>query len=277
MAFFCFNARAMIRKFTLLVLLTSSCTLAPPPAAAPAAQPCNPGLALVNATAWIRTAAEYRAAMMQTYAVAQRALDAALAVPGDKPPAIVLDLDETALDNIEFEERMIAQGKTYDDAEWKRWVSESAAGATPGAAEFLAWAHSRGVTPFYITNRKAGEEPATRRNLEKLGFPLDPAVDTILTRGERPEWSSNDKTPRREFVASRYRILEMFGDDLNDFVAAAGKSLAERDALVRENGSKWGTTWFVLPDPMYGSWESAISGGGTPCEQLQRKLEVLKP
>lgn len=262
-----------MRKLVLIFVFASSCAVAPKPAPAP----CNPGLALVDATAWIRTAAEYRVSAMQTYAVAQRALDAALQTPGDKPPAVILDLDETAIDNIEFEERMIAQGKTYDPQQWSQWISESAAGATPGAAEFLAYARSRGVTPFYITNRKAAEEAATRRNLEKLGYPLDPSTDTLLTRGERPEWASSDKTARRDFVASRYRVVEMFGDDLNDFVSAAGKSLDERAALVRDNASKWGTSWFVLPNPMYGSWESAIAGDGTPCEQLQRKLEVLKP
>ncbi|HSP32906.1 MAG TPA: HAD family acid phosphatase [Thermoanaerobaculia bacterium] len=256
----------MIRKLFVIAVLTSSCTLAPPPATTP----CNPGLALVNAAAWVRTAAEYRASSMQTYAVAQRALDAALATPGDNPPAVILDLDETAIDNIEFEERMIEQGKTYDAAGWTQWVGESASGRTPGAAEFLAYARSRGVTPFYITNRKKEDEAATRRTLEKLGYPL--SAETLLMKTD-----TSDKGPRRDRVASRYRVLLTFGDDLNDFVTAAGKSLEERAALVRANASKWGTSWFILPNPMYGSWEATIAGNGTPCEQLQRKTEALKP
>lgn len=134
---------------------------------------CHPALALVNATAWLQTSAEYRAIATQTYTVAR-------------------------------------EEKTYDPREWSQWVSESAATAVPGAAEFLAYARSRGVTPFYITNRLAAEEAATRRNLETLGYPLDANEDTILTRGERPEWSAGDKAPRRDYVASRYRVLLLF-------------------------------------------------------------------
>jgi 5'-nucleotidase (lipoprotein e(P4) family) len=261
----------MIRKFLLIALLTSSCTVAP----RPSSPQCVPGLALVNAAAWVATAAEYQANSLQTYRAAHTALDAALATPGDRPPAIVLDLDETAIDNLKFEGRVIRQGKTYDAATWKQWVSESGAGSTPGAAEFLAYAKSRGVTPFYITNRVAELEPATRANVEKLGYPLDPSVDTILSRGERPEWNSGDKTSRREFVASHYRVLLVLGDDLNDFIAAGGKSIEERAAILRDNAAKFGTTWFILPNPMYGSWEAAVAGSGTACEQMQRKLEAI--
>lgn len=240
--------------------------------------PCNPGLALVNAAAWMQSAAEYRASAMQTYAVARKALDAGLAAEGGgAPPAIILDLDETSIDNTAFEARMVRAGKTYDADAWKQWIGESAATATPGAAEFLAYARSRGVTPFYITNRKAEEEAATRRNLEKLGYPLDPSVDTLLTRGERPEWSSSDKGPRRDYVAAHYRVLLLLGDDLNDFTAAAGKTVEQRAAIIRDNADRWGTSWFILPNPAYGSWESAIAGSGTDCEKLQRKIEALKP
>jgi acid phosphatase len=78
-------------------------------------------------------------------------------------------------------------------------------------------------------------------------------------------------------VASRYRVVAVLGDDLNDFVNAQGKSSEERDALVRNNAHEWGTRWFILPNPIYGSWEDAIAGEGSPCEKLQRKIEALKP
>jgi 5'-nucleotidase (lipoprotein e(P4) family) len=261
-----------MKKLAFAAFLLSACATTKP---APA--PCNPGLALVNAAAWMQTSAEYRASTMQTYAVARAALDAALSEPSDGPSAVILDLDETAMLNLQFEARMVKQGKAYDPAAWSEWVSESAATPVPGAAEFLAYARSRGVTPFYITNRKTEEETATRRNLEKLGYPLDAIEDTVLTRGERPEWSSADKTPRRQYVASRYRVLLMFGDDLNDFVAAQGKTPDQRLELIRANADRWGRSWFILPNPAYGSWETTVAGSGTACEQLQRKIEVLKP
>ena len=242
---------------------------------------CNPGDSILNATLYMQSSAEYRAAALQTYATARRALDAALADPAAaaQPPAIILDLDETALDNARYAARSVRKGKTFQfDDDWSAWVSESAADAVPGAREFLVYAHSRGVTPFYITNRTTDMEAATRLNLEKAGFPLSASQDTLLVRGERPEWNTFDKTPRRDFVAAQYRVLLLLGDDLNDFTSASGKSVADRAAIVDNAASSWGTRWIIVPNPIYGSWESAVTGGsGTPCEQMKKKVDSLNP
>ena len=260
-------------KKLVILLLLSGCATVP----APITPDCTDnGFSLVNASAWFATAAEYDANALQTYNTARRLLDAALETPGGKPAAIITDLDETAIDNAAFEGRMIRQGRTYDQKAWGAWVNESAAVAIPGAAEFLNYARSRGVTPFYVTNRLAAEEPGTLRNLQRIGFPFDPAQDTLLVRGERPEWQPSDKGPRRDYVASRYRVLLTLGDDLNDFVNAHDKTREERDALVRSNADKWGSTWLILPNPMYGSWERALTRGSTtPCEELQKKIDAI--
>lgn len=262
-------------------------TPAPVTEAAPA-PPCDPGVSILNATLWLQTSAEYRAAALQTFAAAHRGLDAAMDNPFAKgaleetsndpsqPPAVILDLDETVLDNSAFEARAIRAHKTYDTKLWKTWTAEGAARAVPGAADFLAYAKSRGVTAFYITNRDIDEETGTRRNLEQLGFPFDPKVDTLLMQGKNG-WTTSDKSPRRAYVAASYRVLLLVGDDLNDFVPASGKSLTERAALVDSVRSWWGETWFIVPNPIYGSWERAsVTSGGTPCEQLQKKIDVLR-
>lgn len=243
-----------------------------------ATPPCNPGLALVNATVYMQTAAEYQAAARQTYAGARLALDAALANAAAQPAAIILDLDETVLDNSRYAARSIQRGATFRfDAHWTEWVSESASSAIPGATEFLQYAVSRGVTPFYITNRTADMEPATRANLAKLSIPLMTAEDTLLVRGERAEWNTPDKTTRRDFVASRYRVVLLVGDDLNDFVASSGKSVAERNAVIQQHAANWGRRWFIVPNAIYDSWESAVTGGtGTPCDQLRAKIDYLQ-
>lgn len=264
--------KTLLAVFTLASL---ACATTPPPApatAATAVAPCNPGHSILNATLWVQHSAEYRAAATQTYANARRALDAALA-SGDssKPPAVVLDLDETALDNTPFEARVIRAGKTYDSATWKQWTAEGAAPAIPGAAEFLQYAKSRGVTPFYVTNRDEDERAGTFANLQKLGFPAEPS--TLLLRQN----DVSDKTPRREQVAASHRLLLVIGDDLNDFVNAREKSQAERARIIEETAMNWGTRWFILPNPMYGSWERALIGsGGEPCAQVQRKIDALR-
>lgn len=211
-------------------------------------QPCDPGTSILNATLWTQSAAESRAAALQTYAVARHALDAALAEPSVLPPAIILDLDETVLDNTRYAARSIHQHKLFlFDDDWTRWVAESASDAVPGATEFLVYAKSRGVTPFYITNRGTDMEAATRANLEKLGLPL--GENTLLVRQD-----TYDKTSRRDFVAASHSVLLLFGDDLNDFTGASGKSVTERQAIAGAAAAEWGTRWFVIPNPMYGSW-----------------------
>ncbi|MFL6247917.1 MAG: 5'-nucleotidase, lipoprotein e(P4) family [Thermoanaerobaculia bacterium] len=257
---------------TIALSLFGCATATPPP-------PCNPGLPLVNATLYMQTAAEYQAAARQTYAAARIALDRELASPAAQPPAIILDLDETVLDNSRYAVRSIERGATFQfDEHWTEWVSESASSAIPGAAEFLNYAVSRGVTPFYITNRTADMETPTRRNLEQLGIPLGAGEDSVLVRGERPEWNTTDKTSRRDFVAAHYNVLLMFGDDLNDFTSVSGKSVAERNAVIAQTGANWGSRWFIVPNAIYYSWESAVTGStGTPCEQLQKKLDYLQP
>lgn len=272
-----------MRSLALALALTLfNCTTATKPVSSP---PCNPGTSILNATLWMQSSAEYRAAALQTYASARRALDAALADPAGSalPPAIILDLDETALDNTPYAARSIRKGKTFlFDDDWETWVAESAAEAVPGATEFLVYAKSRGVTPFYITSRGTEEQAATRANLVRLGFPLGTGEETLLVRGARPEWNTFDKSPRREFVSARYRVLLFLGDDLNDFTAANGKSAADREAIVDGAAALWGTRWFVVPNPMYGSWESALisatpGSDGTPCEELQKMVESLRP
>jgi 5'-nucleotidase (lipoprotein e(P4) family) len=289
--------RLLLAVFTLFVFACTTATphtaatTTPATSAAPVAQQtpqCNPGHQLINAVLWVDASAEYRAAALSTFSAARRSLDAALADPSwigapedaattpPQPPAVILDLDETAIDNVEYEARAIRANTTYDSALWKQWVDEGSAKAVPGAAEFLAYAKSRGVTPFYITNRDwPQEEEGTRRNLERLGYPLDADAGNLLLRGEG-EFKGSDKGPRRAHVAKSYRVLLVLGDDLNDFANARDKSASERDAIVNTMQDWWGVRWFIVPNPMYGSWErAAIGTGGTPCEQVQRKIDAL--
>jgi acid phosphatase len=191
------------------------------------------------------------------------------------PPAIVLDVDETVLDNSPQQARTILAGGSFDPEAWGAWVDEARAPAVPGAREFLALADSLGVGVFYVTNRDQPLEEATRRNLEAEGLPLDPDVDTVLSRGEREGWSS-DKTSRRAAIAEGYRIVLLVGDDFNDFVPARIPR-EERDRLLERYRDRWGDRWIMIPNPVYGSWESALYGEAddTPEERSRRQVEAL--
>ena len=194
----------------------------------------------------------------------------------DLPPAVIVDVDETVLDNSSFQARLIHEGEEFDPEAWAQWVEEAVAPPVPGALEFAREARRRGVTIFYITNRDDPLEAATRRNLEAAGFPVDAGQDRVLMRGERRDWI-NDKSSRRALVAARYRILLIIGDDFNDFVSAR-LSLPQRKSLAARYSDRWGQQWIMLPNPMYGSWEDALYGyqaGLSPDEKTRRKAAAL--
>ena len=120
----------------------------------------------------------------------------------------------------------------------------------------IAAAQARGVTVFFITNRNYATEETTRRNLAAIGIALPKEIDTVLSRGERADWG-NDKESRRRFVAENYRVLMLFGDDLADFISGYRTAPQERLRAALQH-SEWGTKWFMLPNPMYGSWENSL-------------------
>ncbi len=245
----------------------------------------------LNSVAWMQTSVEYRAASLGAFRLAARMLEIAVkdrkwsaaleqTEPfGKLPPAVILDADETVLDNSPFQARMIRSGVEFQPPMWDQWVRENKADAVPGAVEFCRLAAGRGVSVFFITNREHTQEEATRRNLERLGFPLAASpVDAVLTRGEKPDWTT-DKGSRRRAVAERYRILLVVGDDLGDFLSGVRVSPEARAALARAHQDRWGSRWIMIPNPAYGSWEDALFGHDrslSPEEKGRRKLAALR-
>ena len=242
----------------------------------------------LNAVLWVQSSREYEASALQAYRTARLQLDEALKTPAwtaaleqtgafsTLAPAVILDIDETVLDNSYYQARMIRDGTTFSDGTWNAWVEERKATAIPGALEFTREAARLGVMVFYVTNRVQAGEQATRDNLAALGFPLDAKVDTVLTRGERPEWQASAKGPRRAHVAERYRILLLVGDDLGDFVIDASGTPEERRTRTVAYDDHWGRQWIMLPNPTYGSWERAVIGTSEdPVAARRRALRFI--
>lgn len=241
-----------------------------------------------RATLWIRNSSEFRAASETLYRAALEALATGLADPAwtaepaqagaslALPPAVIMDIDETVLDNAEPQAEMLLQGLCFDEfpKAWDDWLAKRSAPAVPGAAAFIRAARlmsdsaGRPVRIFFITNRecapRAGSAAAcpqqddTRANLEALGLGSATLDDDLMLRGERPEWAS-EKLTRREAVAQDYRIVLNVGDDLADFLPGVRRaSVADRDAARCAHEERWGRQWFLLPNPMYGSWLVAL-------------------
>jgi acid phosphatase len=243
----------------------------------------------LNATLWQQTSAEYRVLAQTIYSIAKFQLDRALvdkewtAEPSQKdgfqnlPPAVIMDIDETVLDNSVFQARLIHAGAYYSDSLWKSWTKETGAVSIPGAVEFVSFAQARDITVFFVTGRHHSDEQETRTHLRSVGINLPKDKDTVLMRGERKEWEA-DKASRREFIAHSYRVLLLIGDDLGDFISGHRGTPPERtnNAL---NHNAWGTKWFLLPNPTYGSWIDSLHDFDftlSKDEILRRKLQYLR-
>jgi len=207
----------------------------------------------VSATVWFQTSAEFRALCFQAYAIARWRLDADIRDSASSlPRAVVVDVDETVLDNSPHQAKLIATGTQFP-MWWKEWVASATAEAIPGAVEFLTYAASRDVKVFYVTNRDSAERDATIRNLRYRGFP-DADLAHVLTREV-----ASSKEERRRRIAASHRIVLLVGDNLNDFAAVfERKPASERAAAADAWKSEFGTRFIVLPNPLYGDWESAV-------------------
>ena len=209
-----------------------------------------------------RTSAEYKANTFQIYTSAKNNIDKALADKSwtalknqlknyqNLPPAIILDIDETVLDNSEHQVRSIKNGTNYPIG-WKEWVSEESAGALPGVKEFLSYANTKGIKIFYVTNRTHDLEEYTRNNIMSLGLPFDNDMDVLLMKNEKG-WGS-DKTSRRDLIRKDFRVIQIFGDQLDDFIplTESAKSMNERKILIDKYADMWGEKWYMLINPMY--------------------------
>ena len=250
-----------------------------PSAIAQSAQPPAENTYIEGAVLWQRSSGERRALSYQAFALARMMLDRDLRVNrgNRRPRAVVVDLDETILDNIRFQEMLVKNHVNFDQNDWTEWVNRAEAIAVPGAVEFLRYAASRGVRVFYITNRNDIQKPGTATNLKKLGFP-NVNDQTLLVQTD-PKNSS--KEPRRQNVGAKYRIVLLMGDDLNDFakVFEDSKTVASRIAAADRFKDQFGKRFIVLPNAMYGNWESAIYGYNfklTEAEKIEKRRSVLK-
>lgn len=234
-----------------------------------------------NSTLWVQTAAEYEANAIQTFNSAESTIEMALRdkswtaalEQGSnyslKPPAILLDIDETVLDNSEYQAQLILDDEEYNPQTWDEWIAMESAEAVPGAVDFINSMESLQVDVIYITNRECmvrtdsgpecPQKEDTIDNLIKVGIEnVDP--DHVFLKGKQTDWTS-EKQSRREVVASNHRIIMLFGDDLGDFLPDVKENITpnERAKLVGEYSEHWGRKWFILSNPTYGSWEGILN------------------
>jgi len=219
----------------------------------------SPSDRMIVALSWYQNAAEMNALYHQGFNIATERLDEHLAAGGfDKPAAVVVDIDETMLDNSPFETRIVKG--TAAPGSWETWTDEANAKALPGALEFALYAESRGVEIFYITNRDDRDRTATLMNLKREGFPFA-TEKYLLTRSDTAfsTGSTSSKMARRARVSETHEILLLIGDNLNDFSEAfEDRSNNYGKDAVEKRKSEFGRKFIILPNPIYGAWEKPL-------------------
>ena len=229
----------------------------------------------VSALQWQLNSGEVMALQYQAYNTAERQLeDMVKNYKGDKPLGVVLDLDETVINNYGNAINDIVTRTGYTKEKFNEWALKEEATIIPGADEFLFKAADLGVEIFYITNRYPNEVEATINNLKKLGLPSADEAH-IMVRGE-----SSNKAERVAKVSETHDILMFVGDNLGDFPSDFSKKLNnERQGIVIENEEKFGTQYIILPNASYGDWDTATYGykfDKTEAEKIEDRLNAIK-
>ena len=263
----------------------------PPPAASSGPAPDDN----LNAVAWTQTAIEHDLVYREVYRAAGEKLRTALkdpnwdalpkrdrteALSAKLKPAVIVDIDETVLDNSPYQARLVVSGKSYDEFTWSEWCREKRAKPLPGALEFAVDAATHGVTVFYLSNRAQDLNAATLENLRADGFPVESdqvflGLGTVVAGCEQ---LGTEKGCRRALVGRTHRVLMQFGDQVGDFVDVDANTPEGRRAAIEPYGSWIGERWFVLPNPTYGAWEPALFHNDwtrPPAERRKAKLDAL--
>lgn len=236
----------------------------------------------VAAVLYQQHAAEYRALAFQAFNLAKLRLDEDFDKKNlkkfskderKKARAVVVDIDETVLDNSPSQAYMIKNRLAFNMTDWIDWGEKRSAKAIPGAVEFLKYANQKGVRVFYVSNRADSQKQATMDNLKAVGFP-DVSDETMLL-----QTAESNKEARRKIVLAKHRIVLLVGDNLNDFAENfEKKSIADRFAETDKDKNLFGSKYIVLPNAMYGAWESSIYDNKrlTEAEKTQKRKDLLE-
>jgi 5'-nucleotidase (lipoprotein e(P4) family) len=246
------------------------------PATFKAEEPAYRGL---DANLFMQTAAEYRACCYQAYNLATIRLREECAAHKDKAGklAVVLDLDETVLDNAGFQAMQLRSNLAYDQRLWDVWEEKQGdmVGLVPGAKDFILEAGKLGVVVVYISNRNDKFREQTKAMLKRLGIPIENDAQLKLAT------NTSDKTERRKETERDFNVLLYVGDNLRDFdekfrcrklesrsSEELEKAIKERSDKVDETRMEWGRKWIILPNTAYGEWMKPLGSGKADLERL---------
>lgn len=257
-------------QFKLLhTLLICACILSPKSALADES---------LSAIAWLQKSAEFQAIASQTFENASQKLEkavfdnnwtAAIEQFGQEdmkqlPNAIILDLDDTLISTMPYRGELELDNNEHSESRFNRWVEHERVNLVPHVMKLIKKASTLGVRVLLISDRVCKPNPRdpcpiktkTSKVLSRvsLAFPKD----QMFFRGEFADWNQ-DQSSRRKFIAKRYRILMIIGDDINQMIPRASNLPASaRMKLASQYDEMWGNRWFLIPNPVYGGWRDTM-------------------
>jgi 5'-nucleotidase (lipoprotein e(P4) family) len=234
----------------------------------------------IGAILYQQKAGEYRALAYQAFNIARERLDedkkAAKKLPKaerKRPRAVIVDIDETVLDNSPSNAYIALNNLPFNTRDWYAWSEMRKAKPVPGAVDFINYAVDQGVKIYYISNRDEVQKQATIDNLRAVGF-KDISDENVMLRN-----TESAKGPRRQIVAAKYRVVFLMGDNLDDFSEIyERKSTVERFAGVDRDRFEFGKRFIALPNAMYGTWETALYNYErlTESQKAERRVNALE-
>lgn len=218
-------------------------------------------------TYWYQTSVEAKALYLQGYKLATKNLAQIIKKHHKKPIAIVLDIDETVLDNSQYQAQNIKDGTGFNPKTWDEWVQLGKAKAVPGAKEFLRFANKNKVKIFFISDRDGNQVDITKKNLENEGIPVQSTKNLLFK-------NLGTKVERMNSVKKHYDIVMLFGDNICDFGDFSKTSMADREKKLEEVKAEFGDKFIIFPNPMYGSFETTIYKEKNVKKSAEEQMEV---
>ena len=203
---------------------------------------------------WLINSGEAKALRYQTYNIAtERIKQLAKEHEGEENLAVILDIDETVLNNYYYLAKKFLDYDDFKDMSFSEWFREESSTLIEGAKSFLNTANELGIKIFYVTNRSYEVEEESINNLLKFNLPYADE-EHVLTANE-----TSDKIFRIDSIRENHNVLMYLGDNLGDFPEEFyHKSNEERSEIVDNIYDKFGTQYFILPNTIYGDWDKAI-------------------
>tara|TARA_Y100000590_G_scaffold467707_1_gene647560 strand:- start:730 stop:1383 length:654 start_codon:yes stop_codon:yes gene_type:complete len=200
---------------------------------------------LPNDVRWTRNSQEYKAICNQIYSVALEKLDKynIRNESVNSNYAVIMDLDETVLDNSQYQVELFAKNESFNMDSWAKWVLREEAKLVPGALNYIQSLRQKNIQIIFLSNRMDERIEATKNNLKKLDIYSE--SDIYLLRLD----SSDKKTVRRNEVYTstgrmqkykQFNVIQYLGDAIGDFESS--------------NTNRFGIDQFIFPNPMYGKW-----------------------